>query len=169
MKRPGMKRALAVIVAALACACSRDDDASPLGVGARVSVFVPTQDVTLAKQLSSGMTSSERLVVRADVDWLPVWARIHGTQQPAPNVVRPDFGSEMALVAALGEKPSGGFDIVIDSVTRHERGAIVYVTETSPGPNCMTTGALTQPVHAVRAPRTDGLIQWHERSITNSC
>ena len=138
-------------------------------VGARRSVFVPGQDVTLAKQVYSGYTTRTRTVIRSAAEWTSVWAQIHGAEQPPPGVVQPDFTSEMAVVAAMGEKASGGFDIAIDSVTVHERGVIVYVTETSPGSNCMTTGALTHPVHAVRAPRTIGTTLWREKSVTQAC
>lgn len=138
-------------------------------VGARLSVFVPSEDVTLAKELYGGMTVRERLVIRSASEWPAIWSRIHGSLTPPPDVVQPDFGTEVAVVAAMGEKSTGGFEIVIDSVTRHSRGSIVYITEQGPGSNCMTTQALTQPVHAVRAPRTDGSIWWRERSIGENC
>src|SRR5688572_24543852 len=137
--------------------------------GARLSVFVPAQDATLAKEFNSSITARERVVISNASEWSATWSRIHAAQQPPPPLVQPDFATEMAVVAAMGEKASGGFDISIDSVTRHERGSIVYVTEKIPGPSCMTTGALTQPVHAVRAPRTDGDIWWRERTLTVNC
>ena len=137
--------------------------------GARLSVFVPSANATLAKESVSGITAHERLVIRDVTEWPAMWARIHGAQNPPPPIVQPDFATEMAVVAAMGEKASGGFDIVIDSVTRHERGSIVYVTEHSPGSGCMTTGALSQPVHAVRAPKTDGTIWWREGNVVDNC
>ncbi len=137
--------------------------------GPRLSVFVPTQNATLAKEQFSGIIALERLVIRDATEWPAMWSRIHAAQNPVPDVVQPDFTTEMAVVAAMGEKASGGFDIGIDSVTQHERGSIVYVTEHSPGSGCMTTGALSQPVHAVRAPKTDGTIWWRERSVVDKC
>jgi len=137
--------------------------------GARLSVFVPVQIVTLAKQFNSGITARERVVIRSAFEWPATWLRLQGAEHPPPDVFQPDFASEMAVVAAMGEKTSGGFDISIDSVTRHERGSIVYVTEKTPGPGCMTTEAITQPVHAVRAPRTDGQVWWRERTVTENC
>jgi len=137
--------------------------------GARLSVFVPTNDVTLAKTFNSGITTRERVVIRSASEWPATWLRLHGAEQPPPDVGQLDFATEMAVVAAMGEKTSGGFDITIDSVTRHERGSVVHVTEKTPGSGCMTTEALTQPVHAVRAPRTDGEIWWRERTVTENC
>jgi hypothetical protein len=137
-------------------------------VGPRLSVYVPTQHATLAQLFNSGMTAKELFVVRNAPEWTRVWSRMHGAQQPLPVQVQPDFATEVALVAAMGEKPSGGFEIVIDSVTRHEHGSIVYVTEKTPGPSCITTGALTQPVHALRAPRSD-VVLWRERTLVVNC
>jgi hypothetical protein len=159
---------LALVLLAAGCRDDATDIIDP-DAGARLSVFVPTQDVTLAQQSYSEMTTRERVVIRSATEWPAIWSRLHGAQTPAPEVVQPDFDTEMAVVAAMGEKPTGGFDIVIDSVTRHERGAITYVTERSPGPGCMTTQALTQPVHAVRAPKTDGTIWWREQSVVEDC
>lgn len=169
-RRPHVVRSLTLGALLLDAACARPE-AAPLdaGEGSQLSVFVPAQDVTLAKQYYSGMTARERVVIRVAAEWPATWSRIHGAQTPPPDVVQPDFNTEMAVVAAMGEKPTGGFDIAIDSIARHERGAIVYVTERSPGPGCMTTQALTQPVHAVRAPKTEGTIGWRERSVVENC
>jgi hypothetical protein len=158
-----------VLFVAIFAGCAAQKNVTDAEAGARLSVFVPTEDVTLARELYGGMTARERLVVRDPNEWPATWARIHGAQNPPADIVQPDFSREMAVVAAMGEKSSGGFEIVIDSVTQHERGSVVYVTERSPGTGCMTTGALTQPVHAVRAPRTDGTTWWRERSIANNC
>ena len=162
----GWSALLVVLTMAGGCMSTGANNAE---AGPRLSVFVPTQDATLAKQTVSGITARERLVIRDPTEWPTMWSRIHAAQSPPPAVVQPDFNAEMAVVAALGEKPSGGFDIVIDSVTRHERGSIVYVTERSPGSGCMTTAVVTQPVHAVRAPKTDGTIWWRERSLVDNC
>ena len=159
-----------VCVAIIACACRQESaGASDKDAGARLSVFVPTADVTLAQQQYSGMNTRERVLVRSADEWAAIWARMHAGQEPSPSVVQPDFSTEMAVVAAMGKESTGGFDIVIDSVTVHERGVVVYVTEKSPGANCMTTDALTQPVHAVRAPKTDGSVWWRERTAVENC
>jgi hypothetical protein len=159
-----------VLVATLIGACrnestgSQDPDA-----GARQSVFVPTEDVTLVKQFYSGIDARERLVVQSPSEWSALWTRMHSRQSPEPPIVQPDFNTEVALVATMGEKPSGGYTITIDSVTRHERGSIVYVTEKSPSETCFTPGVLTQAVHAIRAPKTDGTIWWRERTAVENC
>lgn len=154
----------------LAAACARNEAASPDGsLGDRQSVFVPSQDVTLAQQTYSGYTTRERAVVQTASEWPAIWSKIHSGQSPEPAVVTPDFTNEDAVIAAMGEKNSGGYSITIDSVTRHERGSVVYVTEKSPSPSCITPAVITHPVHAVRAPRATGTYQWRERTETVNC
>lgn len=151
-------------------ACARNEAASPDGsLGVRQSVFVPSQDLTLAQQTYSGYTSRERQVVRSASEWPSIWSKMHAGQSPEPAPVTPDFNNEDAVIAAMGEKNSGGYSITIDSVTRHERGSIVFVTEKSPSPACITPAVITHPVHAVRAPRSAGPYQWRERSLTVDC
>jgi hypothetical protein len=150
--------------------CVKKETASPDGsLGDRQSVFVPSQDVTLAQQTYSGDASRQRLVVQSANEWPSIWAKMHEGQSPEPAVVTPDFNSEDAVIAAMGEQNSGGYTITIDSVTRHERGSIVYVTEKSPSSSCITPAVITHPVHAVRAPRSTGTYQWRERSLTVDC
>ena len=159
-----------VCVATIAGACRQESTVSQdPDAGARQSVFVPTEDVTLVKQFYSGVDARERLVVQTAAEWSSLWERIHSRQSPVPPIVQPDFNSEVALVATMGEKPSGGYTITIDSVTRHERGSIVYVTEKSPSDTCFTPAVLTQAVHAIRAPKTDGGIWWRERATVENC
>jgi len=159
-----------VCIAIIAGACRQESTgAYDPDAGARLSVFVPAEDVTLAKQSYSGMDARERLTVQSANEWSGVWSRIHSTQSPIPPIVEPDFNTEVALVAAMGEKPSGGFTITIDSITRHERGSIVFVTEKSPGESCITPAVLTQAVHAIRAPRSEGMTWWRERTAVENC
>jgi hypothetical protein len=138
-------------------------------VGPRTSVFVPSEAVTLAKQMYSGIDTRERLAVQSGAEWSTLWARIHARQSPVPAIVQPDFNTEVVLVATMGEKPAGGYTITIDSVTRHERGSIVYVTEKSPSTSCITPAVLTQAVHAIRAPRGSNMFQWRERTVVENC
>jgi hypothetical protein len=160
------KYVLSALVTLIGC------DALPHGgfdPGDRVDVFVPAPATTLVRATYSGLTQATRLVVRDRDTWLQTWQRIHANQSPIPLVVQPDFGEEVAIVVALGSRPAGGYDIVVDSVTRHERGAVVWVRTVTPDASCFVTGALVQPVHAVRAPRFDGAIRYHLSEDVLAC
>lgn len=65
-----------------------------------------------------------------------------------------DFGHEVVIAVASGQQRSGGFGISVERVTRQEGQLTIQVVESSPGPNCITTSELTQPVDVVTIPRT---------------
>jgi hypothetical protein len=158
----------AIVLALAACAgpSSQPPADDP---GARIEVHVASPAVTLVQSQHSGVTDSLRLVVRDQATWEQTWARIHSYLVPAPSIVSPDFSTEVVVMASLGERNSGGYEIQIDSVTRHANGAVVHLTRYAPGPRCFNTAALTQPVHAVRMPRTNGPVLFRERLQVRDC
>jgi hypothetical protein len=60
-----------------------------------------------------------------------------------------DFRRDIVIAAAAGQRTTGGNAIAIERVTRTGDGLAVEVVETTPGPGCMTTQSLTQPVDVV--------------------
>lgn len=116
----------------------------------------------------SGLEARQRLVIRDAAEWERVWGEMterFGDPPPAPTV---DFAQSMLLVAAMGQRNSGGFSIRIDSVRIANGVARAVVTERSPGNDCVVTGALTQPTDAVLVPRAAQVV-WVERSEVVPC
>jgi hypothetical protein len=66
-----------------------------------------------------------------------------------------DFNQDVVVAVAAGQRPTGGYEIAIDRVTQTNGGLTVEVVERTPGPNCMTTASLTQPVDVVLLPAAD--------------
>jgi hypothetical protein len=117
----------------------------------------------------SGFDDPERLVVRDSVHWAGVWATAFERQTRVPPLPAVDFAREMVVVAALGARPSGGYDITIEGVVEELGGAVVFVVATSPGDDCYTTAAITEPVIMLRAAAVAGRIRFEERAETRSC
>jgi hypothetical protein len=91
-----------------------------------------------------------RLVVRNSETWEVL------SQGSDPPV---DFESEFLIVAAMGGRGTGGFGIEVERVYRAEPGVLfVKVLETSPGPGCIVTQALTYPEDAVVLPKSAGVV-----------
>ena len=89
----------------------------------------------------------ERQVIR-DADTLAeVWT---GLEAGEPPLV--DFTREVVVLAAAGERDTGGHEISVRRAALENGRLVLLVVETSPGPNCMTTMALTQPVELVAVP-----------------
>jgi len=103
----------------------------------------------------SGFRDPTTLVVPDAATWERVWQRLHAHQSPVPPLPSLDFRQVRVLVAALGERPSGGFAIRIQEVVRHRDHLEVKLAVTVPGPTCVVTMALTQPVDLARIPATD--------------
>jgi hypothetical protein len=117
----------------------------------------------------SGITTRERLIVRDATMWKQVWDRISGSMTPAPDPPQVDFAREMLIVAALGERPTGGYGIVVDSVETGPDGFLVTVRTIAPGKGCVLTQALTQPVDIARVPRHEGPVDFEDRAEVRDC
>ena len=98
----------------------------------------------------TGIGESRRLVIRDANAWAQFWSELGVGEQPAV-----DFNRDVVIAVAAGQRPTGGYEIAIDRVTQSDGQLTVEVVERTPGPNCMTTASLTQPVDVVVVPAAD--------------
>jgi PrcB C-terminal len=117
----------------------------------------------------SGFGEPARLVVRDSAQWAGLWATAFARQTTAPPLPAVDFDSDMIVVAALGARPSGGYDIAIEGVAPGKGGAVALVTTTVPGKACYTTAAITEPVVMLRVGAVAGRVRFLEQMETRSC
>src|SRR5436189_1637397 len=98
----------------------------------------------------SGYDSAATLVVRDRDAWQQAWSEIHRRVSPIPPLPTIDFSTEMIVVAALGSRPTSGYDILFAGAS--EAGAVVTleVVAKSPGPGCVTLTVVTSPVDLAR-------------------
>jgi len=66
-----------------------------------------------------------------------------------------DFTRDVVVAVAAGQRSTGGHEIAVDRVTQTDGQLSVEVVERTPGPNCITTASLTQPVDVVVVPSAD--------------
>jgi hypothetical protein len=114
---------------------------------------------------NTGISESRRLVIRDANAWAGFWAELGVGERPAV-----DFTKDLVLAVAAGQRSTGGYEIEIERVTQTGGALAVEVQETSPGPNCVTTSALTQPVDVVLVPAA-GVQSWSftERKEVQGC
>ncbi len=98
----------------------------------------------------TGISEARRLVIRDANGWAEFWSELGVGDRPEV-----DFSRDLVVVAAAGQRPSGGHEIVIDRVTQNNGELSISVVETTPGPNCMTTSSLTQPVDVIVVPKVN--------------
>lgn len=119
----------------------------------------------IGRWISSGIKGARQLVIRDPVTWSQFWSELGAGVQP-----RVDFGRDLVIAVASGERSTGGHDIEVQRVTRSGGDLRIEVLRTSPGPDCMTTAALTQPVDVVLVPAA-GVTGWGfiDRTATTAC
>ncbi len=117
----------------------------------------------------SGIGDRRRIVIRDAESWSALWAEIHSLSQPVAPAPTVDFDSYMIVFVSMGTRNTGGYAIRVDEVLEAEGAVYAEVAERSPGPSCMTTQALTNPVAARLVPRRDGTTFFVERTEVGSC
>jgi hypothetical protein len=104
----------------------------------------------LGQWTRTGIGESRRLVIRDANAWSQFWSELGVGERP--NV---DFTRDVVVAVAAGQRSTGGFEIAVDRITQTDGELSVEVVERTPGPNCMTTASLTQPVDVVVVPAAD--------------
>lgn len=111
---------------------------------------------TLARGDTSGVIAPTYLAIRSREAWQTLWAQhVMGSPSALPIV---DFSREIVLAVFAGERPTGGYEIVITTVEAGSGGLLVTYSETGPPPGSFLTQQLTHPYHLVRVPRVGGPI-----------
>jgi PrcB C-terminal len=95
----------------------------------------------------TGINEKRRLVIRDANGWAAFWSELGTGDRPAV-----DFTRDLVVAVAAGQQSSGGHEIAVEKVSQSNGELRIEVVETSPGPNCITTSALTQPVDVVVLP-----------------
>jgi hypothetical protein len=164
----------AAVAALLSSGCAGPTEIATL----RNETATPAENVVPITRLRSepwsfayhtGMTDSVRLTIRDAAQWQQVWSVIEQGSSPKTAPPAIDFAQEMVVVAALGTRNSGGFSIYVDSAYQHSDRIEVVIRKVSPGKQCGTTGALTQPVDLARMPVSSLPVTFRERSLVHDC
>lgn len=160
MKRPHLPLRTALLAALATAACASPSAHEQDVPFERLEGFFPST--------YSGIEQATEEVIRAQDDWSTFWDRHQpGNARPAPPPV--EFGEKMVLVVALGDRPTGGYQVRIQEVEERDGRLTVRALETVPGRGCGVTQALTQPVDAVLVPRGTGVAQFELRTRVEEC
>lgn len=117
----------------------------------------------------TGVRDSLRTVVRDSLLWRELWARINQPFLPVPPLPSIDFRREMIVVAALGARPSAGYDVVIEGVEQDSAGIEIALRRQSPAPGCPVAASMTQPLDLARIPASDHPVRFRERTVVIPC
>ena len=94
------------------------------------------------------------------------WEQVNDTYCLYLPVV--DFNNSIVLAVYFGGATTG-YSIIITHIIEHEEILEVFVTETSPGDNCMTFQMRTLVYHMVRIQRVEKHIEFTVEHIVDNC
>jgi hypothetical protein len=109
-----------------------------------------------------------RLVIRNRDEFSELWKRFLAPIPPGqwvPPMPEVDFSKEMVVVAAMGEKPSSGYGIIIDGACDVDGHVEVFVSSVDGGCGGLQLGVVTAPADVVRIPQTDLPVVFRETQI----
>lgn len=118
---------------------------------------------------SSGLNESARMVIRRQDEWTALYSRMLNAHGPKPAMPVVDFSQHMLIVAAMGSRPTGGYRIRIESVSRQNSVITAHVRLTSPGMSCFTSQAFTEPADIVRISRSELPVVFRDEHIVREC
>lgn len=115
---------------------------------------------TLSRGLISGLTEPRRQVIREEGEWYRLWsehaAEVNRVALPPPI----SFASEMVIVVAMGERPTGGYLVDVVDVELTGRTLKVLVGERQPRPGTIQIQQITQPYIFVALPAIRGRVEF---------
>ncbi len=152
----------AIIVAVSAAACAQSN--GPDGISTEVAIE-RLRSEPYALETFSGFNKPEQLVIRDVPAWGAVWAKIYDKRSPTPPLPALDFTKYMIVVAALGDRPSTGYDVLVAGASR--TGEIITVRVQRAGACGAVLTVLTQPVDVAIIPRSVGSVEFEETDVTN--
>ena len=168
MRRVKSDAGLAALIAVALMGCTQRRDSGPReSHGDSQSATLGADSVPLRRfaepvaavyRHNSGVRDSMLAVVRDTAGWEDMWRRLTARHSPVP-LPAIDFGKEMAVVVALGQRSHGGYAIRIEAVIDRGTYLEAHVQRRAPGRGCGVTGALTTPADVVVIPRREGEVR----------
>ena len=166
----GKGRSLRLLLSIVLLVGCRDAASPPANLGALGSRVSVDPTAVLAHEYYSGLGNEALSVITDSAAWAAAWTQLYAGRQPQPPLPVVDFRTERVLLAALGQRSTGGYDIQIDSVVQFKLGIAAYIRMIAPGQTCGTTTALTQPVTVVRLlPPELAPIVFEPQAVVHEC
>ncbi|MBS0378515.1 MAG: protease complex subunit PrcB family protein [Proteobacteria bacterium] len=130
----------------------------------------PGGRIPLTEYLATSFPSSTvpmLRAVRSRDDWVQIWALAGST--PAPSLADVDLTKSTLLVAALGERPNGGYSVVFDGAWDLGNTIEVHVVELRSGRGCTATTTITHPAAMALIQRSDRPVRFHFATAVLNC
>lgn len=109
-------------------------------------------------------------MIRDVATWQSAWNTLYQGRSEIPALPNIDFSKESVVLAALGERGSGGYGVLFTGATENQAGGVnVVVMSVTPGGGCGLPTVLTQPADVARIPARYSLVQFVEQDQVVKC
>ena len=116
----------------------------------------PITDSTLiAEGIRSAIEAPRQTFIKDKAAFAALWAEHSAHENPAPTMPRVNFAADTLVAVFAGNQPTGGHAIALAGLDKTHGGWELRLSLISPGPDCMTTQAMTQPWMMIRVPGHD--------------
>lgn len=111
---------------------------------------------SLAYGYHSGLSTPTQLVIRDEESWKQLWKRHNNVVIPTPPLPNVDFARDMIVVVAIGQRPTGGYGVRVQSARKSGDKLVVAALETKPADGALVPMVLSAPYDFCVVPRFDG-------------
>ena len=121
--------------------------------------------------LAAGSTSEIRQPRRVVIESWNGLVQLLQQHDPNRSVALPriDFRNQIVIARFLGEQPSGGHDVSLDSIERTDAGWLsLHYLEETPG-ECAVSALPTQPFVIIAVERAEGGILFESKTVEARC
>lgn len=130
----------------------------------------PITDSTLiAEGTRSAIEAPRQMIIKDKAAFAALWAEHSAHENPAPTMPRVNFAADTLVAVFAGNQPTGGHAIALAGLDKIHGGWELRLSLISPGPDCMTTQAMTQPWMMIRVPGHDQPVNIHITPTERPC
>jgi hypothetical protein len=108
----------------------------------------------------SGISTAQERVVRDAEEWRRLWQVHQAGVVPERRLPVVDFSSEMCFAIFAGERPTGGYAVVVEQVVESASGIEVSYRVTGPPPDAIVPQVLTAPFQIIAVANRTGPVRF---------
>lgn len=117
----------------------------------------------------SAVEDKREMLITTNDQYQSLMSEVYKNLDQMPRIPVVDFNKNSVVAVFIGERSNGGYMVSIDSINESSKNIHVNIIESTPGPNCITTQALTRPFTLVKIPKTDKKPLFKTKQIVKDC
>ncbi|MFW5704015.1 MAG: protease complex subunit PrcB family protein [Patescibacteria group bacterium] len=117
----------------------------------------------------SGLETAQTQVIFSQEELNTIWDQIYANVPSTPPQPEVNVNEQAVILYAMGQQPSGGYQVVVHSVEETADQVLVTFKELVPGEGCFTTQQITYPFILISYPNTGKQFVTNVQEEVQSC